>query len=75
MHWLGEAEQLFDLENDPGQLQDLGRDQGHAQVRDALRQRLLDRMARFKRRVTMSDEAVERATNAHKRAGVFFGQW
>ena len=75
VHWLGEAEQLFDLENDPGQLQDLGRDQGHAQVRDALRQRLLDRMARFKRRVTMSDEAVERATNAHKRAGVFFGQW
>ena len=75
VHWLGESEQLFDLENDPDQHQDLGCDPGHAEVRDSLRQRLLDRMARFKRRVTMSDEAVERGTNAHKRAGVFFGQW
>ncbi|AHC48821.1 hypothetical protein AX27061_4362 [Achromobacter xylosoxidans NBRC 15126 = ATCC 27061] len=30
---------------------------------------------RGKRRTTMSDAAVEQGTNAHKRAGVFFGQW
>jgi hypothetical protein len=40
-----------------------------------LRTQMLDWMARRKRRVAMSDEAVERGTNAHKRAGVFFGQW
>ena len=46
-----------------------------APTREALRTQLLEALARRKRRVTMSDEAVERGTNAHKRAGVFFGQW
>ena len=75
MYWLDEPEQLFDLENDPNELNDLGREALHASTREALRTQLLEALARRKRRVTMSDEAVERGTNAHKRAGVFFGQW
>ena len=41
----------------------------------ALRDRLLDFLARRRHRTTVSDESVERATGAYKKAGVFFGQW
>ncbi|KAG0940268.1 hypothetical protein G6F31_015179 [Rhizopus arrhizus] len=75
VHWLDEPEQLFDLHADPDEFQDLGTSSAHAGVRAELRERLLDWMLRGKRRTTISDEAVENATNAHKRAGVFFGQW
>ncbi|MCW0205601.1 MAG: sulfatase-like hydrolase/transferase [Achromobacter sp.] len=75
VYWLDEPEQLFDLHADPDEYQDLGRSSAHAGTRLELRQRLLDWMLRGKRRTTISDEAVEKATNAHKRAGVFFGQW
>ena len=75
VYWLDEPEQLFDLEKDPQELYDLGRDAEHAATREQLRSQLFDWMARRKRRVTMSDEDVVRATHAHKRAGVFFGQW
>jgi arylsulfatase A-like enzyme len=75
VYWLDEPEQLFDLQNDPQELIDLGRDAAFASTRETLRTQMLDLMARRKRRVTMSDEMVERGTNAHKRAGVFFGQW
>jgi arylsulfatase A-like enzyme len=75
VYWLDEPEQLFDLEKDPQEFDDLGRDAGHTATREQLRSQLFDWMARRKRRVTMSDEEVVRATHAHKRAGVFFGQW
>ena len=75
VYWLDEPEQLFDLQSDPQELVDLGRESSYAQTRETLRTQMLDAMARRKRRVTMSDAAVERSTNAHKRAGVFFGQW
>ena len=75
VYWLGEREQLFDLQADPDELQDLGADEGTAAQRARLRDRLLDFLARRRHRTTVSDEAVERATGAYKRAGVFFGQW
>lgn len=73
--WLEAPEQLYDLAADPDQMHDLGTDAGHAAVRAGLRSRLLDFLARRKHRTTVSDEFVERGTAAHKRAGVFFGQW
>ena len=75
VYWLGEPEQLFDLQADPDEYQDLGRDEGTAAMRAGLRAQLLDFLARRKHRTTVSDAAVEAATAAHKRAGVFFGQW
>lgn len=75
VYWLDEPEQLYDLQADPEEFQDLGTSAAHAGVRGALRHRLLEWMLRGRTRTTMSDEAVERATNAHKRAGVYFGQW
>ena len=38
-------------------------------------QRFLDWFARGKRRTTLSQDRIARGTGAHKRAGVFFGQW
>ncbi len=40
-----------------------------------MHERLLDWFMRLKRRVTVTDEEVDAGTAAHKRAGVFFGQW
>jgi arylsulfatase A-like enzyme len=73
--WLDEREQLFDLEADPDELRDLGRDASCAAVRATLRDQLLDFLARRRHRSTVSDAMVEHGTNADKQAGVFFGQW
>lgn len=75
VYWLGEREQLFDLQADANEFADLGGDPGTAQVRAGFRDRLLDFLARRRHRTTVSDEQVERGTGAYKRAGVFFGQW
>ena len=75
VYWLDEPEQLFDLHADPQEFHDLGRDASSERVRAGLRERLLDFLARRRHRTTVSDESVERATGAYKKAGVFFGQW
>ncbi len=75
VYWLDEPEQLFDLQADPDEMNDLGRDVSSIAIRSELRDDLLDWLARRKRRTTMTDEEVERGTAAHKKAGVFFGQW
>ncbi|MFY9511384.1 MAG: sulfatase-like hydrolase/transferase [Rubrivivax sp.] len=75
VYWLDEAEQLFDLQADPQEFQDLGRDAGTAALRATLRDQLLDFLARRKHRSTVTEAAVAAATNNHKKAGVFFGQW
>ena len=75
VYWLDQPEQLFDLQADPTEMQDLGRDAGSEAVREQFRTRLLDFLARRRHRTTVSDEAVEKGTNRYKQAGVFFGQW
>ena len=75
VHWLDEPEQLFDLQADPQEFEDLGRDDSHAAVRATLRDRLLGFLARRRHRTTVSDAFIEQRTNRHKQAGVFFGQW
>ena len=75
VNWLDLPEQLWDLRADPDQFDDLGRDTGSAPVRQAMRETLLDFLARRKHRTTVSDELVLDKTEAHKAAGVFYGQW
>lgn len=75
VYWLDEPEQLFDLHADPSEFNDLGRDEETATIRQLLRDELLDFLARRKHRSTVSEAAVAAATNNHKKAGVFFGQW
>jgi arylsulfatase A-like enzyme len=73
--WLGEREQLWHLPSDPDQFSDLGGEKTSEAVRLAMRGRLVDFLARRRSRTTVTDEQVERGTAAHKRAGVFYGQW
>lgn len=73
--WLDLPEQLWDLRADPDQFDDLGTDVGSAAIRQAMRDKLLDFLARRKHRTTVSDEFVEQRTDKHKQAGVHYGQW
>lgn len=75
VHWLDLPEQLWDLHRDPDQFEDLGREAAGSAERDAMRDRLLDVLARSRRRVTASDADVERRTNAHHAMGIHFGRW
>lgn len=75
VYWLDEAEQLFDLQVDPDEMHDLGRDSGNEKIRLELREKLLDFLCRRKHRTTVTDAAVMSGTAAHKKAGVLFGQW
>lgn len=75
VHWQGFDPQLFDLDADPREYRDLGRDAALENVRREMRERLLAWFMRSKRRVTVTDGEVDAATAVHKRAGVFFGQW
>lgn len=75
VYWLDAPEQLYDLQADPDQMQDLGTQASHATVREQLRTTLLDFLARRKHRTTVSDEFVLQRTNQHKKAGVYYGQW
>lgn len=75
VHWLDEPEQLFDLDADPQEFHDLGRDPATATVRAGLRDRLLDFLAARRHRTTVTDAQNLQGTAQHKRAGVFYGQW
>lgn len=75
VYWMDAPEQLYDLEADPHQMQDLGRSFSHQAVREELRQELLEWFTRLKKRTTVSNAAIEKGTDAYKKAGVFYGQW
>jgi arylsulfatase A-like enzyme len=75
VYWLDEPEQLYDLQADPDQFHDLGREVSTEVVRIGLRHQLLDFLSRRRHRSTVTDQSVQRSTDAHKKAGVFFGQW
>jgi arylsulfatase A-like enzyme len=75
VYWIGEPEQLYDLQADPDEFVDLGRDPAFTSERDALRAQLMDWLVHRRHRDTVSDAFVESRTNTHKKAGVFYGQW
>ncbi|MBV1797419.1 sulfatase-like hydrolase/transferase [Siccirubricoccus sp. G192] len=76
VHWTdGYRPQLFDLEADPQESHDLGADPALAEVREAMRARLLAWFTGLKRRTTITWAEAEQRTDSHKKAGVFFGEW
>ena len=75
IHYEGFRPQLFDLEADPDEFDDLGEGAAHADVRAELHERLFAWLRRRKYRTTMDDVAVDvRTGNAHKR-GIIIGEW
>jgi arylsulfatase A-like enzyme len=75
VYWLDLPEQLYDLQADPDEFHDRGRDPSTAAVRAGLRDQLLAFLAARRHRTTVTDAQVAAGTAGHKRAGVFFGQW
>ena len=67
--------QLFDLESDPDEFRDLGRDADHEDVRRMLHARLLDRLTARKNRVTMTDDDVRAMRGDEDGAGIIIGKW
>jgi arylsulfatase A-like enzyme len=69
--------QLFDLEADPSELEDLGCSAApeHAARREELRELLLQWALARRTRVTVSDQAVERLTGSARSRGYRFGEW
>jgi arylsulfatase A-like enzyme len=67
--------QLFDLESDPRELEDLGRTREHAAVRAQMKERLFAWLRARRTRVTVSDATIEALTGSAKRRGYRFGEW
>src|SRR5690606_14157313 len=75
VYWSTERPQLFDLQKDPDEFNDLGDHPEYEAIRSQMKQRLLDWFASLKRRTTVTEEEVDTQTNQYKQAGVFYGQW
>lgn len=75
VHWIGLPPQLFDLQNDPGELVDLGGEAAYEGQRERLRRLLFDWLLSLKLRVTASDQWVQARTNTHRKHGIHYGVW
>jgi arylsulfatase A-like enzyme len=67
--------ELFDLDNDPQELRDLGADPALAAVRAELHEALFAWMRDRRLRVTISDQEVERRLGGAERQGILIGHW
>jgi arylsulfatase A-like enzyme len=67
--------QLFDLENDPQEQNDLGRDEAHADVRAELHERLFRWLRTRPIRPTRTDAQMAGLTGKAKERGYFIGVW
>ncbi len=66
---------LFDLTNDPHELNDLGREPGYESARADMHERLFDWVRHRRLRTTIPDDVIAASTgNAHNR-GYLFGVW
>jgi len=74
-HHPGLPSQLFDLREDPQELNDLGIDPGYAAVREQLKGQLLDWSASLKNRTPVSAEFMEKKRGLSFRQGILIGFW
>ena len=76
VQYLGFDPQLFDLEQDPQELVDLGTDARFADIRAALLAQLADWRLTRRNRATMSDRQADHwATHRSEPGGVEIGVW
>ena len=73
--WQDFRPMLFDLANDPRELQDLGASDAHSAVRREMEERLAAWLRLRKTRVTVDNPYVAARTATHKKHGIFFGVW
>ena len=76
VHWDGFPPQLFDLEADPHELTDLGRDTAHEPLRRQLKERIFEWMRGRKNRIAVPDSVVEaRGAQRNEGGDVLIGRW
>lgn len=75
VYFQGFAPQLFDLQEDPDEFHDRGRDPAYEEIRRAMNAQLLERLTARKNRVTMSDEGVREARRNEDSSGILIGKW
>jgi arylsulfatase A-like enzyme len=75
VEWEGLRPQLFDLQEDPDELYDLGASAANGPVAREMRDRLLHWSLQRKTRSTLSDEQVALRTEAASKHGIFIGFW
>ena len=73
VHWEGFRPQLFDLAGDPLELVDLGAEPAHESVRRSMRERLLDKLATLRHRITVDDAEIAAYTDTHRARGIHIG--
>ena len=64
---------LFDLDEDPQELNDLGADARYADIIDRLYRHLQEWSLRMAQRVTMSEEAIDKKRGEPQREGILVG--
>jgi arylsulfatase A-like enzyme len=69
------APQLFDLDADPRELNDLGASPEHKAVRAEMKELLFSWLLNLKSRTTVTHEFIARMTGGAKRRGIRFGEW
>ena len=75
VRWQGFAPQLFNLEDDPDEYVDLGKDPRYAAERQRLDGRLHAWLNDQHPRLTMGDDEVAQRTDRAKEHGIYYGTW
>jgi arylsulfatase A-like enzyme len=75
VHFQGLRPQLFDMQNDPMELHDLGAATECASIRAEMKDRLAEWLMSLKRRTTIDNASVERSTEGWKNIKMKIGVW
>jgi arylsulfatase A-like enzyme len=75
IHCIGFRPMLFDLENDPNELRDLGAEEAYADVRRRFKEALHDWALRSAQRTTRSEQQIIAMRGKAERRGVLIGVW
>ena len=73
--YAGFRPQLFDMEDDPGELVDLGEGPEHEEVRREMSDRIFEWMQKRKLRTSLSNKEIASRTGMAKERGYLFGVW
>ena len=73
VQWEGFRPQLFDLVRDAAELVDAGAHPACQSVRNAMRERLMDKLATLRHRVTLDDAEIAARTDTHRARGIHIG--
>jgi len=75
IYYKGFDAQLFDLENDPNEFNDLGTSSTHSDIRKTMKDLLLDRLISRKNRVTQEDDVYAEMKRDDNKKGIIIGRW